>query len=63
MAFRSPTQKLADLRNVLARLEQNRHNYDLVSFAQLKRILHRRMNTLAAETRDKNSERPVRRAA
>jgi len=63
MAFRSPAQKLADLRNVLARLEKNRHNYDLVSFAQLKRIVHRRMVTLAAETREKKSEHPFRRAA
>jgi len=64
MAISPPARTLASLRDILARLEQDRHAYDLVSFAQLKRILHRRMVALEVEVRGKTgSHRTGRRAA
>ncbi len=63
MAYRTAERTLTDLRNLLARLEQNRHSYNLVSFAQLRRILRRRMDTLKAQLRTRREHPGSRRAA
>ncbi len=63
MVYRSTFRTLSDFRRLLARLEQNRHAYNLVSFAQLRRILHRRIAALRAELRRKSDLGNERRAA
>ena len=51
MVLRSTAQTIADLRQLLAKLEKDRVAYNLVSFAQLRHILRRRIVTLTAELR------------
>jgi len=64
MAYGTPSQTLVKkLHDLVRRLDKDRRAYDPVSFAQLKRILRRRMGTLAAELRRKVSEDTTRRAA
>ena len=63
MALRSPIRTLADLRSLLANLEQNRHTYNRVSFAQLRRILQRRIAALTGQLRHQSEPPDKRRAA
>jgi hypothetical protein len=63
MTLRSSARTIADLRFLLAKLEKDRHTYDQVSFAQLRRILNRRILALAAELRDDPSPKDGDRAA
>lgn len=63
MAYRPDFRTLADLRNLVRTLDQNRRVYDSVSFAQLITILNRRIATLDAELRDKSGRNGTRRAA
>jgi len=63
MILRSTARTIADLRQVLAKLEKDRHAYNLVSFAQLRLILHRRIVALTAELRGNSSSSGKRRAA
>jgi hypothetical protein len=46
---RSAAQRLAGLRLIIETLEQNRQSYDAVAFAQLTRILHRRIDELSGD--------------
>jgi hypothetical protein len=52
MPYRSITRRLQDLRLLLERLEQDRHSYNIVSFAQLRTILRRRIKELTAKSRE-----------
>ena len=49
MLDRDPNQTLAQYRALVRRLDQNRRAYDPVTFAQLTRILRRRMGVWAME--------------
>ncbi len=48
---------------ILAKLEENRHAYNRMSFAQLRRILRRRIAALSAEMRRSAKPGTERRAA
>jgi hypothetical protein len=63
MVLRSPARTIADLRMILAKLEKDRNAYNRMSFAQLRRILRRRIATLTAELRGAASPGAHRRAA
>jgi hypothetical protein len=63
MALRSAARTIADLRLLLAKLGKERDVYNLVPFAQLRRILHRRIVALTAELRGNRSYSDNRRAA
>lgn len=63
MISRTSTRTITDLRQLLERLEQDRYAYDLVSFAQLKLILRRRIGVLAAELRARQRVESARHAA
>lgn len=51
MLYRDPNQTLAKYRALVRRLDHNRRDYDPVSFAQLMRILRRRIGGWAMELR------------
>lgn len=63
MVYRDTTRKINDLRRLLGRLEENRHAYNRVSFAQLRRILQRRIAIHVAELRRKSGPAGNRHAA
>ncbi len=48
---------------ILAKLEENRHAYNRMSLAQLRRILRRRIAALSAEMRQTGGVGTQRRAA
>src|SRR5579871_640631 len=52
MMYRSATQTLADLRLLIEKLEEQRNAYEPGSFAELRRILQKRIVTI---TRDLDS--------
>ena len=49
MMYRSPTETLAELRRLVAKLEKNRRAYDPGAFAELRRILLGRIATITRE--------------
>lgn len=63
MTFRPYSRTLADLRNLVRTLDQNRREYDPVSLADLMNILNRRIATLDAELQQKSGRKHSRRAA
>jgi len=63
MTLRVPARTLADLRTLLAGLQKKRHDYNPVYFAQLRRILRRRIVALTAELRGKHTPNERQRAA
>ncbi len=67
MGYRSSEQTLADLRILLGKLERERGAHDPRSFAELRRILLRRIGALSRELNHKvdgvHSRSNVKRAA
>ena len=63
MALRSTARTIADLCLLLVKLDKDRDAYDQVSFAQLRRILCRRIDALTAELRGHPSRTDQRRVA
>ncbi len=63
MALRSTARTIADLCLLLVKLEKDRDAYDQVSFAQLRRILSRRIDALTAELRGHPGRTDQRRVA
>ena len=63
MLYRDPNQTLAKYRALVRRLDHNRREFDPESFAQLMRILRRRIGGWAMELRRPAAADPARRAA